>query len=116
MGSGVEKKQESHLLLYRTCKGFQLHLMMGFPRAPLILEFLLGAFLGAHCPADLRSPRHGVSEMFLIWEMPSVCLLCPWQRDQRSFELPHGAEGLPLGAVALSEEDTAEGVSKLISS
>lgn len=47
--------------------------------------------------------------MFFIQEMPGVGL-CPWQRDRRSLELPHGAEGLLSGAAALPEEDTAEGV------
>lgn len=77
---------------------FQLPLTVGFPGAPLILEFPLRAF--SRAPGSVP----GVSGLG-----NAECGSLPRQRDQRSSELPQGAEGLLPGAAALPE-DTAGGV------
>lgn len=82
---------------------FQLHLTMGFPRAPLTLEFLLSSWSCRRSEPRARRCR----EVFDLGN--AECGSLPRQRDRGSSELPQGAEGLLPGAAALPDEDTAEG-------
>lgn len=95
------------------CKAFQLHLTMGFPRAPLVLEFLLSALSGALCPADVTSPGHDAAGKFLIWEMPSVGL-CPGRGIREVLSFPTVQKGSCQGQ-QLCQRRIQLKVSKLIS-
>lgn len=87
---------------------FQLHLTLGFPRAPLTLEFPPECSPRSSLSCRrFESPARRCREVFDLGN--AECGSLPRQRDQRSSDFPQGAEGLLPGTAALPEEDTAEG-------